>query len=115
LTQVEANPYDYNAHVALIDALRRLADLDSLRQARECMSAVFPLPPDMWLAWIDDEKALAVEPGEKQQVLALFDQALADYPGASAPGCSAPPGPLSDCSSPMQLLIEWRLCPRHLH
>nr|KAJ3421572.1 Squamous cell carcinoma antigen recognized by T-cells 3 [Polyrhizophydium stewartii] len=75
-----ANPLDYDAHVAMVAAQAAAGDLDGLRASREAMSAVFPLAPDMWLAWIDDERRLAAEPDEKEHIVRLFERAVADYP-----------------------------------
>lgn len=45
--------------VQYIDALRQAAELEKLRVAREAMNAVFPLTPNMWLEWCEDESRLA--------------------------------------------------------
>ncbi|CAI9770168.1 unnamed protein product [Fraxinus pennsylvanica] len=49
------NPSNYDAHVRYIKLLRKQGDIDKLRQAREAMSALFPLSPDMWRNWAKDE------------------------------------------------------------
>jgi hypothetical protein len=40
---VQANPFDYQAHVALIDALRGKGERAMLAHARQRMSEAFPL------------------------------------------------------------------------
>ena len=42
-----------------IKLLRKTANLEKLRQAREAMSAMFPLSPSLWLEWARDEASLA--------------------------------------------------------
>jgi len=42
-----------------IKLLRKTANLEKLRQAREAMSAIFPLSPSLWLEWARDEASLA--------------------------------------------------------
>ena len=41
--QIQANIYNYDAHVNLINGLRKAAKLDELREARQQMASVFPL------------------------------------------------------------------------
>ncbi|KAJ3295545.1 Splicing factor [Borealophlyctis nickersoniae] len=77
--QVDANVYNYDAHVAYISALRRAADLEKLRAAREAMAGVFPLSEDLWMEWIQDEKEIAATANEKESILELFERATADY------------------------------------
>ena len=50
-SQVKLQPRSYEAHVALIEALRAAGELLRVRRAREAMSAIFPLTDDMWKAW----------------------------------------------------------------
>lgn len=42
-----------------IKLLRKTANLEKLREAREAMSAMFPLSPSLWLEWARDEASLA--------------------------------------------------------
>ncbi|KAJ3057547.1 Splicing factor [Rhizophlyctis rosea] len=77
--QIEANMYDYDAHINLINGLRKAAKLDELRHARKQMASVFPLTEELWLQWIEDEKSVALTPPEKEGILSLFAQATNDY------------------------------------
>lgn len=45
--------------VQYINVLRKAAELDKLRLARESMNASYPLTPNMWLDWCEDESRLA--------------------------------------------------------
>eukprot|EP00927_Polykrikos_kofoidii_P018956 TRINITY_DN18822_c0_g1_i1.p1 TRINITY_DN18822_c0_g1~~TRINITY_DN18822_c0_g1_i1.p1 ORF type:complete len:1348 (+),score=259.46 TRINITY_DN18822_c0_g1_i1:127-4044(+) len=54
-------PFDAEFHAALIDALRKAADLDGLREARRCAAERVPLPEAVWLEWIEDERSLATD------------------------------------------------------
>eukprot|EP00842_Homolaphlyctis_polyrhiza_P003128 jgi/Hompol1/3816/HPOL_003362-RA len=77
--RIQANSLDYDAHVALIAALKQLGDIESLRQARRAIAAVFPLTQELWMDWIADEQRLAAEPHEKQALIDLFELAVVDY------------------------------------
>lgn len=41
-----------------IAALRKSGDLPKVRAARESMNALYPLTPDMWREWTQDEARL---------------------------------------------------------
>lgn len=56
-----------------------MADLDRLRHARKRMSNRFPLSPDLWIDWLEDEINLATLLSEKEQVILLFQTAVKDY------------------------------------
>lgn len=73
------NPYDYAGHVALINKLQKMGELDRLRVARENMSTVYPLSPELWLSWIRDEIKLATTTEEKSEVVKLCERAVKDY------------------------------------
>jgi len=45
--QLISNPYLYDNHVELIKCLRQLGDLESLRDARQKMSEMYPLAEGM--------------------------------------------------------------------
>lgn len=81
--EVEASPYTYELHVQLISLCRKLGDLDKLRAAREKMSEIFPLTPELWLDWITDERKLIAAPAQEKELVPLFERALADYPSVS--------------------------------
>lgn len=76
---LSTNPYDYSSHVALINKLHTMGELDRLRVARNNMSNVYPLSPELWLAWINDELKLATTDEEKAEVVELCERAIKDY------------------------------------
>ncbi|KAI8910352.1 hypothetical protein EDD86DRAFT_265959 [Gorgonomyces haynaldii] len=61
------NPYDYNAHIQLIQSAN---DPEERKQYYQQMSLYFPLSPDLWLDWI------GLEP---ESTIALCTKALDDY------------------------------------
>lgn len=73
------NPSDYDAHVNYIRALRKLGDIEKLRQARDAMSALFPLSPDMWREWVRDETTLNSRPESVPAIEALYERGISDY------------------------------------
>ncbi len=73
------DPSNYQAHVDRIGLLKELAELDRLRAAREDFSSAYPLSPELWLQWIEDEKGLAAMDSDKERVFSLFDRAAGDY------------------------------------
>lgn len=73
------NPYDYATHVALINKLHKMGELDRLRTARDNMSNMYPLSPDLWLSCMRDEIKLAVTPEQKAEVVKLCERAVKDY------------------------------------
>ncbi|TGZ75474.1 hypothetical protein CRM22_000354 [Opisthorchis felineus] len=81
--ELARQPILYELHVRLINALRRLGDLDELRLAQENMNKIYPLSPDLWLKWIKDERKIATTDDEKRQVELLFKRAIEDYDDVS--------------------------------
>ncbi len=77
--RLSANAYDYQAHVDKVDVLKSQGELDLLRVARESFAALYPLAPDLWLAWLRDEQGLATSADEKEAVFNLFERAVKDY------------------------------------
>ncbi|KYM98312.1 PREDICTED: squamous cell carcinoma antigen recognized by T-cells 3-like [Cyphomyrmex costatus] len=73
------NPYDYSSHVALIDKLHTMGELDRLRAARNNMSTIYPLSSELWLAWISDEIKLATTDDQKTEIVKLCERAIQDY------------------------------------
>ena len=59
--------------------LKQRAELDHVRQAREQMAALFPLPEAVWLEWLGDEERLAESPEELQAAQQLALRACGDY------------------------------------
>ena len=80
-TSLAHNPYDYASHVALINKLQKMGELERLRAAREDMSSKYPLSPDLWLSWMRDEIKLATTIEQKAEVVKLCERAVKDYLG----------------------------------
>lgn len=78
-TALTENPYDYATHVALINKLRTMGELDRLRVARNHMSNIYPLSPELWLSWIRDEIMLATTTEQKVELTQLCERAVKDY------------------------------------
>ncbi|XP_020261925.1 squamous cell carcinoma antigen recognized by T-cells 3 isoform X2 [Asparagus officinalis] len=57
-SQLQENPWNYEAHVQYIQSLRRLGHIEKLRKARESMKEHYPLTPKMWQEWAKDEVSL---------------------------------------------------------
>ena len=74
-----ATPGDYDSHLRLIALLKAAAELDGVRAAREALAATFPLPEDVWLAWVDDEERLADSADELRAVQRLCLRGCEDY------------------------------------
>ncbi|CAG8631563.1 10248_t:CDS:10, partial [Dentiscutata heterogama] len=79
LEQLSSNCYQYDVHLRYIQALRQAALFEELKDAREMMHSIFPLPEDIWLEWIQDESRLASTKEEKQRVIHLYSEAVQDY------------------------------------
>lgn len=73
------NPYDYASYVALINKLQNMGELDRLRVARENMSNIYPLSPELWLSWMRDEIKLATTAEQRAGVVQLCEKAVKDY------------------------------------
>ncbi|KAK7328362.1 hypothetical protein VNO77_22467 [Canavalia gladiata] len=80
-TELAANPSNYDAHLQYIKLLRRMGDVDKLSRAREAMSELFPLSPEMWRQWISDELSLntASRPDAFSRILKLYERGVFDY------------------------------------
>lgn len=76
---LSTNLYDYSSHVALINKLHMMGELDRLRVARNNMSNIYPLSPELWLVWINDEIKLATTDEQKAEVVELCERAIKDY------------------------------------
>ncbi|KOC62368.1 Squamous cell carcinoma antigen recognized by T-cells 3 [Habropoda laboriosa] len=79
LATLAENPYDYTTHVSLINKFKKMGELERLRTARENMSSKYPLSPDLWLSWIQDEINLSTTPEQKAEVVNLCERAVKDY------------------------------------
>ncbi|KOM49302.1 hypothetical protein LR48_Vigan08g012900 [Vigna angularis] len=80
-TELAANPSNYDGHLQYIKLLRRTGDVDKLIRAREAMSELFPLSPEMWHQWIKDELSLstASRPEAFSRILKLYERGVFDY------------------------------------
>ncbi|KAL3515786.1 hypothetical protein ACH5RR_022688 [Cinchona calisaya] len=78
-TELSSNPSHYDAHVQYIRALRKQADVEKLRQAREAMSALFPLSPELWREWARDETTLISGPEALPAIEQLYERGVSDY------------------------------------
>lgn len=78
-TSLTENPYNYTNHVALINKLQTIGELDRLRIARDNMSNLYPLNPELWLSWMRDEIKLAITGEQKTEIVKLCERAVKDY------------------------------------
>jgi squamous cell carcinoma antigen recognized by T-cells 3 len=78
-TRLETNAHDYDAHVALIDVLRRCHLLERLREARRAMHARFPMAPTLWMDWISDELQAVTQEEDIAKIRQLLEDAHEDY------------------------------------
>ena len=74
-------------------AFKDVGELESLRAARESMASLFPLTPDLWKEWIQDERRIIDEDPDlnnaetngsanktpRDAITALFERAITDY------------------------------------
>lgn len=82
--KVSLNPYNYDAHIELIkfyeDAKTKIEfnkDLyGELRGARELMYEYYPLAPNLWCSWLNDEMNYEQD---SLKVLEYFEKAVRDY------------------------------------
>ncbi|XP_010433793.1 PREDICTED: squamous cell carcinoma antigen recognized by T-cells 3-like [Camelina sativa] len=81
-SELSSIPYNYDAYVQYIKLLRKTANLGKLRQAREAMSAIFPLSPSLWLEWARDEASLASSENVSDIVM-LYERGFSDYQSVS--------------------------------
>ncbi|XP_042009943.1 squamous cell carcinoma antigen recognized by T-cells 3-like [Salvia splendens] len=78
-TQLYNNPSDYDTHVQYIKALRKQGELEKLSQAREAMSSLFPLTPDMWREWAKDQTTISTSLEALPQIEKLYERGVSDY------------------------------------
>ncbi|XP_042007904.1 squamous cell carcinoma antigen recognized by T-cells 3-like [Salvia splendens] len=78
-TQLYNNPSDYDTHVQYIKALRKQGELEKLSQAREAMSSLFPLTPDMWRKWAKDQTTVSSSLEALPQIEKLYERGVSDY------------------------------------
>lgn len=77
--ELSENIFQYQLHLDLINNLKKLVDLDRLRSARKRMSEQFPLAPNLWMDWLQDEQKIATSTEEKEKIVELFEKAVKDY------------------------------------
>ncbi|XP_075245428.1 spliceosome associated factor 3, U4/U6 recycling protein-like isoform X2 [Convolutriloba macropyga] len=74
---VDANIYDYQAHINLIKLCQDFEKWDKLRSVFEIMSSTFPLTEELWLSWINQERTL--KEMTVTEMCDLYDRATTDY------------------------------------
>ncbi|KAL3597947.1 hypothetical protein D5086_009584 [Populus alba] len=77
-TELSGNPANYDSHAQYIKLLRKMGEIDKLKQAREAMNNVFPLSPDMWRDWAKDEASISGPEGFAG-VEKIYDRGVFDY------------------------------------
>lgn len=77
-TELSSNPANYDSHAQYIKLLRKMGEIDKLKQAREAMNNVFPLSPDMWRDWAKDEASISGPEGFAG-VEKIYDRGVFDY------------------------------------
>ncbi|CAM8971398.1 unnamed protein product [Rhodiola kirilowii] len=80
---LSTNPSNYDAHIRYIKLLRRMGLIEKLRSARELMSSLFPLSPDLWQEWTKDEISLATGPDAFSRIEKLYEKGISDYQSVS--------------------------------
>ncbi|CAM8973392.1 unnamed protein product [Rhodiola kirilowii] len=80
---LSTNPSNYDAHIQYIKLLRRMGLIEKLRSARELMSSLFPLSPDLWQEWTKDEISLATGPDAFSRIEKLYEKGISDYQSVS--------------------------------
>ncbi|PPR92373.1 hypothetical protein GOBAR_AA28295 [Gossypium barbadense] len=76
--ELSTNPSNYDAHVQYIKLLRRSAEIEKLREARENMNTLFPLSPEMWMEWAKDEASLSND-SNFESVEKLYERGISEY------------------------------------
>ncbi|KAE8700797.1 hypothetical protein F3Y22_tig00110556pilonHSYRG00772 [Hibiscus syriacus] len=76
--ELSTNPSNYDAHVQYIKLLRRSGEIEKLREARENMSTLFPLSPEMWMDWAKDEASLSND-SNCESVQKLYERGISEY------------------------------------
>jgi hypothetical protein len=83
---IERNPRDASARVSLLRMLRDAGDAARLDRARREFAAVLPLPPALWLEWLEERlaalRAAAADPASEAfqqcagEVMELSDRSV---------------------------------------
>ena len=77
--EISQNPYNYSAHLSLVTLLRKTEYFDKLREARKSFSEFYPLTPQLWVEWVNDEQKIASSEEEKKVITDLFVKGVEDY------------------------------------
>ncbi|KAK8946993.1 hypothetical protein KSP39_PZI006981 [Platanthera zijinensis] len=77
--QLEERPLHYELHVKHIQCLRKVGDIEKLRQAREYMNKYFPLSPKMWQEWTKDEVSLSAKSENFEEIEKLYERGVHEY------------------------------------
>lgn len=76
--RISEDPYNYDEHIELIQALWGLSELDRWRAAFDRLQQMFVLKDVHWLLRIQTEETLAHSPEAKEQLVEMFRQASLD-------------------------------------
>ncbi|XP_058825092.1 squamous cell carcinoma antigen recognized by T-cells 3 [Topomyia yanbarensis] len=79
LGMIQADKYNYDNYVKLLEIAHQITDLDKIRQSAEIFASVYPLSPEIWLRWLEIEQGVASSSEQLQEVDKLFRRALGDY------------------------------------
>ncbi|XP_024039783.1 squamous cell carcinoma antigen recognized by T-cells 3 isoform X2 [Citrus clementina] len=77
--QLSNEPSNYDTHVQYIKVLRKMGEIEKLRQAREAMNEIFPLTPAMWREWARDETSISTGPEALLGVEKIYERGVSDY------------------------------------
>ncbi|KAK9217151.1 hypothetical protein WN943_005776 [Citrus x changshan-huyou] len=77
--QLSNEPSNYDTHVQYIKVLRKMGEIEKLRQAREAMNEIFPLTPAMWQEWARDEASISAGPEALLGVEKIYERGVSDY------------------------------------
>eukprot|EP00467_Chlorarachnion_reptans_P000858 CAMPEP_0114494202 /NCGR_PEP_ID=MMETSP0109-20121206/4524_1 /TAXON_ID=29199 /ORGANISM="Chlorarachnion reptans, Strain CCCM449" /LENGTH=929 /DNA_ID=CAMNT_0001671219 /DNA_START=112 /DNA_END=2902 /DNA_ORIENTATION=- len=77
--KVAQEPDNYDANMALVNALRKGGEEEKLQDARHEMCNRFPLPEVVWLEWIEDEEKIAEDEEDMAYLKGVFERAIKDY------------------------------------
>ncbi|KAJ1893316.1 Splicing factor [Kickxella alabastrina] len=85
--KLEKSPYDYTTYLQWIELLRPVADIASLRAAREHMWQNLAVPEDLWAKWVADERTqpdALHDPTAIAYMRDLLERAAKEYLSVSA-------------------------------
>ncbi|WBW71753.1 RNA-binding protein Prp24 [Schizosaccharomyces osmophilus] len=73
------HPYNYEGHVKLVEELKQHGLKDDLHAARKRFQSLFPLSEDIWIEYLEDEKAVCNTLEDYERIVGLFESAVTDY------------------------------------